>query len=78
MGAAGPQVAMTALALNISGLYLGTGVAGALGGTIISIADIGWVPVVATVRMGLSFLLTPRPVTEERPSGRSEPQPADA
>ncbi|CAL9352815.1 MFS transporter [Streptomyces sp. enrichment culture] len=78
MGAAGPQVAMTALALNISGLYLGTGVAGALGGAIISIADIGWVPVVATVMMGLSFLLTPRPVAEERPSGRSEPQPADA
>ncbi|CAL9588920.1 hypothetical protein [Streptomyces sp. enrichment culture] len=44
----------------------------------IRLADIGWVPVAATVMMGLSFLLAPRPVAEERVGGRSEPQPADA
>lgn len=60
MGAAGPEAGMTALALNISGLYLGTGVAGALGGAIIGFADISYVPLAATALMALSFLLTPR------------------
>ncbi|RBQ12186.1 MFS transporter [Spongiactinospora rosea] len=60
LSAAGPQVGMTALALNISGLYLGTGVAGATGGAIIGVSDIIYVPVAATVLMTLSFLLTPR------------------
>lgn len=78
MGAAGPRAAMTALALNICGLYLGTGVAGALGGAVISVSDITWVPVVATVTMTLSFLLIPRAVPETRAGHRSEPRPADA
>ncbi|WP_078843185.1 MFS transporter [Streptomyces albus] len=74
MGAAGPRAAMTALALNICGLYLGTGVAGALGGAVIGIAGIGWVPVAATVLMTLSFLLTPRAVPGAQAGDRSETQ----
>lgn len=58
LAAAGPPSGMTALALNISGLYLGTGVAGAVGGTVISMAGVRYVPVAATVLMMLSFVLT--------------------
>ncbi|MDX3106692.1 MFS transporter [Nonomuraea angiospora] len=82
--AAGPQVGMTALALNISGLYLGTGVAGAAGGAIIGISDVIYVPVAATVLMSLSYLLTPRArlVTASRASvgagGVDESQQAGA
>ena len=45
--AAAPQAGMTALALNISGLYLGTGVAGALGGAVTALADVRYVPLTA-------------------------------
>ncbi|MFM9372180.1 MFS transporter [Streptomyces sp. Da 82-17] len=55
----GPSLGMTALALNISGLYLGTGVAAALGGTVISALGVPYVPVAAAVLIGLSFTLTP-------------------
>lgn len=78
LAAAGPASGMTALALNISGLYLGTGVAGAVGGAVISTAGIRYVPLVATALMTLSFLLTLLPaaaprgqrsrVTSERPT----------
>lgn len=67
LSAAGPQVGMTALGLNISGLYLGTGVAGALGGAIISLAGIAFVPVAATVLMLLSLLITPRATGPSKP-----------
>lgn len=46
LGAA-PDAAMTALALNISGLYLGTGVAGALGGVVLSVWGAEFIPLVA-------------------------------
>ncbi|MFF8583887.1 MFS transporter [Streptomyces althioticus] len=58
LSAAGPDSGMTALALNISGLYLGTGVAAALGGTVIDTVGIRHVPLTATVLMVLSFALT--------------------
>ncbi|MFD9846761.1 MFS transporter [Streptomyces parvus] len=73
MGAADPTAGMTALALNISGLYLGTGVAGALGGVVIGIADVKYVPLVGAVMMALSFLLTPR-----RPARGADTASADA
>ncbi|MFD7163981.1 MFS transporter [Streptomyces violascens] len=60
LAAVGPQVGMTALALNISGLYLGTGAAGAIGGAIIGLADVRWVPVVGAAMVALSFLIAPR------------------
>ncbi|GAA3659526.1 hypothetical protein ACG5V6_18600 [Streptomyces chitinivorans] len=78
MGAAGPRAAMTALALNISGLYLGTGVAGALGGAVIGVAGIGWVPVAATALMTLSFLLTPRTAPGKRAGDANAPRLAGA
>ncbi len=49
---------MTALTLNISGLYPGIGVAGALGGSVIGTVGIRYVPLAATVLMVLSFALT--------------------
>ncbi|MCN9242932.1 MFS transporter [Streptomyces sp. RY43-2] len=77
MGAAGPQVGMTALALNISGLYLGTGVAGAIGGAIVGFADIKWVPVAATVMMTLSFFLIPKAAPQESGAAGSAGEPQD-
>ncbi|MGW7276916.1 MFS transporter [Streptomyces sp. NPDC054844] len=65
--AAGPASGMTALALNISGLYLGTGVAAAVGGVVISTAGTQYVPVAAAALMGLSFVLTLVPAAA-RPS----------
>ncbi|KAA6223991.1 MFS transporter [Streptomyces albofaciens JCM 4342] len=62
LAAAGPASGMTAMALNISGLYLGTGLAGAVGGAVISTGGIQYVPVAAMVLMGLSFALTLTPV----------------
>lgn len=44
---AAPAAGMTAMALNISGLYLGTGVAAALGGVILSVSRIAYLPLVA-------------------------------
>lgn len=38
--AVAPQAAMSSLALNISALYLGTGVAGALGGAVTALAGV--------------------------------------
>jgi predicted MFS family arabinose efflux permease len=58
LAVAGPSAGMTALALNISGLYLGTGVAGALGGLVIDAVGIRYVPVAAAVLMAASFALT--------------------
>ncbi|NYH79259.1 putative MFS family arabinose efflux permease [Actinopolyspora biskrensis] len=58
MRAAGPEAGMPALALNISGLYLGTGVAGALGGILVAATDVRFVPLLASGLLLVSFLLT--------------------
>lgn len=47
MLAAAPDAAMTAVALNISGLYLGTAVAAALGGMVLSVAGTALIPLFA-------------------------------
>lgn len=44
MLAAAPDAPATALALNITGLYLGTGVAGALGGLVLATAGVAYIP----------------------------------
>ncbi len=54
---------MTAMALNIAGLYLGSGVASAIGGIVIGASDVRYVPVAAAAVMLLSFLLTPEQQT---------------
>lgn len=59
LAAAGPAAAMTALSLNISGLYIGTGVAAAVGGALIGTLGIPSVPLAATVLMLPAFLLSP-------------------
>ncbi|SFE05672.1 Predicted arabinose efflux permease, MFS family [Actinopolyspora alba] len=58
--AAAPQAGMTAMALNISGLYLGTGVGGAIGGVVVSTLGASYVPFVGAVLMLVAFSLTPR------------------
>lgn len=47
MLAAAPAAAATAMALNITGLYLGTGVAAALGGLILTTTSIAYLPLAA-------------------------------
>lgn len=74
LAAAGPAAGMTALSLNISGLYLGTGVAAAVGGAIVGTLGVPYVPVAAAVLMALSFLLSP---SAPRPQGGST-QPVDS
>jgi len=74
LAAAGPASGMTAMALNISGLYLGTGLAGAIGGLVISTAGIQYVPVAAAVLMGLSLALTLAPAgTPHQPAHAISP-----
>ncbi|MDQ8702169.1 MFS transporter [Streptomyces sp. LHD-70] len=60
LAAAGPAAGMTALSLNISGLYLGTGVAAAVGGAVVGTLGVPFVPVAAAALMALSFLLAPK------------------
>lgn len=57
---AAPQAGMTALALNISALYLGTGIAGALGGTVTALADTRYIPLAGGLLLLGSLALTPR------------------
>lgn len=56
---AAPQAGMTALALNISALYLGTGVAGALGGAVTALTDTRYVPLAGGLLLLGSLALTP-------------------
>ncbi|WP_432069588.1 MFS transporter [Streptomyces sp. AA1529] len=70
LAAAGPEAGMTALALNISGLYLGTGVAGALGGAVIGAAGVRWIPVAAAALLLCAFSLALLPDrTGRQPTG---------
>ncbi|WP_121745118.1 MFS transporter [Streptomyces sp. E2N166] len=59
LAAAGPSAGMTALSLNISALYLGTGVAAALGGAVVGTLGVTCVPLAAATLMALAFLLAP-------------------
>ena len=47
---------MGAVALNTSGLYLGTAVAGALGGVIVDAIGAAWVPPVAAALLVLAWV----------------------
>ncbi len=75
LAAAGPENGMTALAVNIAGLYLGTGVAGALGGVVIALAGVTWLPVASTVLMLASLSLTLRPARENPPASEGVAAP---
>lgn len=52
---AAPQAPMTAVSLNISGLYLGTAVAAGLGGLIVDGPGALWVPAAATLALLLAW-----------------------
>ncbi|MGN6035907.1 MFS transporter [Brevibacterium casei] len=53
---AAPDSAMGAVSLNISGLYLGTAVAGAAGGLIVDTIGQNWIPPIAAALLALAFL----------------------
>ncbi|MEU6359120.1 MFS transporter [Streptomyces albidoflavus] len=59
LAAAGPARGMTAVSLNIAGLYLGTGVAAATGGAVVSLAGVAYVPLLAAALMALALVLSP-------------------
>ncbi|MFC7546600.1 MFS transporter [Plantactinospora sp. GCM10030261] len=69
--AVGPAAAMPALALNVAGLYLGTSVAGALGGLVLAAADARLIPLLGALFLVCSYLLAAGP-----PGGRDRgPRP---
>ncbi|MFG3259380.1 MFS transporter [Streptomyces sp. NPDC048172] len=74
-----PQAATTAMALNISAMYLGTGVGSALGGLILKIGggEAAWVPAVATVLLAGSYGLARR-VAADAPAPAPGPGPGSA
>lgn len=49
-----PAAPMTAISLSISGLYLGTAVAGGLGGILVDGPGVLWIPPVAAIALGLA------------------------
>ena len=53
---AAPEAPMTAVSLNISGLYLGTAVAAGLGGLIVDGPGALWIPAVATLALILAWV----------------------
>lgn len=55
--AAAPNAAMTAVSLNISGLYLGTAVAGAVGGIMLDLLGAPAIPVVGAIALGAAWLV---------------------
>lgn len=55
--AAAPEAAMTAVSLNISGLYLGTAVAGALGGLALDHLGAPWIPVLGSIALVAAWLV---------------------
>lgn len=54
--AAAPHAGVTAMALNISALYLGTGVAGVLGGAIVDLAAVSFVPLAGGVLLLIALV----------------------
>lgn len=53
---AAPQAPMTAISLNISGLYLGTAAAAGVGGMIVDGPGALWIPFVAAVALALAWI----------------------
>ncbi len=62
---AAPEAPMTAISLNISGLYLGTAVAGGAGGIIVDGPGVLWIPFAAAIALALAWVSasfrTPQP-----------------
>ncbi|GAA5129243.1 hypothetical protein GCM10023320_49440 [Pseudonocardia adelaidensis] len=79
--AAAPHAGMTAMALNISALYLGTGVAGVLGGAIVDLTAANFVPLAGGVLLLIALFFASlrehrtraSPVTPDAPAHDSAP-----
>lgn len=69
---AAPDSAMGAVALNISGLYLGTAVAGALGGLIVDSIGEAWIPPIAAALLALAWISASFRNPARVPDSRSE------
>lgn len=72
--AAAPEVAMTAVSLSISGLYLGTVIAGALGGAILDDISASAIPLAGALLLAFAWLVAaptipPAPTVERHPVG---------
>ncbi len=68
------DAAMTAKALNFSGHYLGTGVAEALGGVVLSVSNAAVIPLVAGLMLLAAVgLAWPRTTDAEKPLNRKQP-----
>jgi predicted MFS family arabinose efflux permease len=55
--AAAPDAAMTAVSLNISGLYLGTGIAGAVGGFALDALGAPAIPIIGALALSAAWLV---------------------
>ncbi|MFL0459229.1 MFS transporter [Kytococcus sedentarius] len=74
--AAAPEAAMTAVSLNISGLYLGTAVAGAIGGLTLDHLGASAIPFVGAVALVAAWLVAaPAIPTRTEPQRESAAQP---
>ncbi len=69
--AAAPDAAMTAVSLNISGLYLGTAVAGALGGTILDNIGSSAIPLSGALLLALAWLIAAPTIPTQASSSAS-------
>lgn len=54
---AAPDSAMSAISLNISGLYLGTAIAGALGGILTDTLGPAWIPPAAVLLLTAAWII---------------------
>lgn len=70
---AAPEAAMTAVSLNISGLYLGTAAAGAVGGLVLDHLGASAVPVVGTVALVAAWLVAAPAIRSRAESPRQLP-----
>ncbi len=67
---AAPDSAMAAVSLNISGLYLGAAVAGALGGLLVDTVGAMWIPPIAAALLVLAWLSAGSPHRADASSRR--------
>ena len=71
--AAAPATAMTAVSLNISGLYLGTALAGALGGLVVDSIGAEAVPFVGAAALIAAWAIAMPHLRAEKTTGEGEP-----
>ncbi|WP_293695657.1 MFS transporter [uncultured Agrococcus sp.] len=65
---AAPDSAMGAISLNISGLYLGTAVAGAVGGLVVDTIGEAWIPLIGAILLALAWCSASFRMAHAKPS----------